>query len=310
MGNFIDLTGKKFGRLTVIRRAFTGRPGTFWECLCDCGKTKIANGLLLRDGKTKSCGCLKEETQRRIRDDLTGKRFGRLVVQHAVKKKKPGITYWHCLCDCGNEVDVAASALKNGDTRSCGCLAKEKQREIGASSKGRPSKRLKDLTGRRFGRLTVLSRAENSGSGKARWLCRCDCGKRTVVLGSHLNDGHTQSCGCLGLEHATEAKIKHGESKTRLYRIFLAMHNRCERPSVKAYERYGGRGIRVCDEWKNYEAFASWAHANGYKEELSIDRIDNDNGYSPENCEWITRSENSRRMHAYYRALKAKQTSQ
>lgn len=297
MGNFIDLTGKRFGRLTVIRQAAYKKPKRLWECICDCGNKVIVPGGYLRDGNTRSCGCLREELRRRIRNDLTGKRFGRLVVQHLSDKKRTKGTFWHCLCDCGNEVDVNASSLQNGSTKSCGCLAIEKQRAVGAASKGRPNKRFIDLTGQRFGRYVVLRRAENTPSGGTRWVCRCDCGNERIVTAAHLRSGHSKSCGCLGLEHATQAKIKHGKSNTPLYRVFLSMHNRCELKTVKEYRWYGGKGVKVCSEWKNFEHFYEWSMKNGYIKGLEIDRIDHNKGYCPENCRWITSSENISRAH-------------
>lgn len=296
MGIFLDLTGKRFGRWTAIKRAENQNGRVAWHCLCDCGNRKDVPAGVLVNGGSKSCGCLRNEIRRSIKDDLTGKRFGRLLVQNLGQRKK-GRIYWHCLCDCGNTVDVAASSLKSGFTQSCGCYATEVQRRVGASSKGRHSKRLIDLTGEKFGRLTVLSRAENSSTGQTRWQCLCDCGKEVIVLAAHLRSGHSKSCGCLGLEHATQAKIKHGEANTPLYRLFRSMHNRCELATSVGYKWYGEKGIRVCPEWDDYEVFAKWARSHGYEKGLTIDRKDPSKDYEPSNCEWVTRSENSRRMH-------------
>lgn len=297
MGNFIDLTGQRFGRLTVIERAQNQGKHVAWLCQCDCGKTTTVKGTLLRSGKTQSCGCIRTELRRSIKKDLTGQRFGRLLVLGLSPESKTGRIRWRCLCDCGKEVDVNPASLMNGQTQSCGCLATEARKKVGASSKGRPSKRLIDLTGKRFGRLTVQGRAENTKRGQVRWRCLCDCGKETIVLGVHLRSGHTQSCGCMGLQHATEAKIKHGESKSKLYAVFQSMHRRCDSPTVKGYKYYGAKGIRVCAEWEDFETFANWAKSHGYKEGLTIDRKDPNKGYEPENCEWVTRAENSKRMH-------------
>lgn len=150
--------------------------------------------------------------------------------------------------------------------------------------------RLIDLTGQRFGRLVVVERVENSADGRARWLCRCDCGQSKTVLGEHLKKGRTKSCGCAKSESSSKRFKKHGGRNSKLYRIWSNMKDRCNNPDCKVYSDYGGRGIKVCKEWiDDFSAFQKWALANGYKEGLTIDHKDNDKGYSPDNCRWTDR---------------------
>ena len=151
--------------------------------------------------------------------------------------------------------------------------------------------KLIDLTGQRFGRLTVIKR-NGSIDHHAAWKCICDCGKVTTVNGKWLRSGKTTSCGCYHNELLAKRSTTHGMSKTRLYRIWHDMKNRCFYEKDKKYSYYGGRGITICNEWKdNFEKFKAWAVANGYKENLTIDRINNNGNYDPSNCRWVTMKE-------------------
>lgn len=208
------------------------------------------------------------------RQDLVGKRFGMLVPKEYVGEGK-----YLCQCDCGNLKIVRTGDLNRGETISCGCR-KEKY----------------NLTGKRFGKLLVIKRDgeyryKNCGGTIPKYLCKCDCGNEVYVLANSLRSGNQTSCGC---EMDKYFHKTHGMSKSKLYKTWMGMKARCYNRNSDGYSHYGGRGIKICAEWlgeHGFENFAKWAYENGYdeskeKSEQSIDRIDVNGDYSPDNCRY------------------------
>lgn len=166
--------------------------------------------------------------------------------------------------------------------------------------------KFKDLTGMKFGKLTVIEQGENhrqpSGKSIVMWKCRCECGSESLISASNLTTGNSTKCKKCTNNLFT---YKHGDSpksgKKRLYRIWMAMKNRCLNRNVPYYVNYGGRGITICDEWLNYSTFREWALNNGYSDDLTIDRIDVNGNYEPTNCRWITLTDQqSNRRNCHY----------
>ena len=154
---------------------------------------------------------------------------------------------------------------------------------------------MNDLTGKIFGKLTVIKldhiqKSLNSKRSKSYWLCKCECGNMKVVRSDSLTTGNTKSCGCLNKDRSNQ--ITHGLSHTKLYHVYYSMLNRCYNPLDHNYCNYGGRGIKVSEEWKNnFLVFHEWAKHNGYKEHLTIERINVNGNYECSNCKWITQTE-------------------
>lgn len=214
--------------------------------------------------------------------DLTGRQFDKLKVIGIYDRGKCGQIRWKCECECGNIIPVFKNTLlrDNGTIKSCGCVyVDELRKEIG----------------RRKDHLEVIDVKQYKRKG--RLVVRCDCGKIKEMMLSQFNSPTVHSCGCVGVKKGKESpSYKHGMTRTRIYIVYKDMINRCYYPNDVSYPNYGAKGITVCHEWlgeNGMKNFAEWSYANGYDEtakrgDCTIDRIEVDKGYSPDNCRWVS----------------------
>ena len=187
MGKFIDETGNRYNRLTVVERAPTpkGKYGGWWKCKCDCGNEIVVFGTLLRNNNTKSCGCLQKDFAKSTAKDETGNKYGKLtVIKRAPTPEGKRTAFWECQCECGNVKTVQGIDLRSGEVKTCGFCYKPSPYKI-------------DEIGNVYGRLVVIEESGKNDEGRTTWLCQCECGNKKVVSGKHLRAGLVQSCGCL-----------------------------------------------------------------------------------------------------------------
>lgn len=267
-----------------------------YRCICnDCGKEYLLFSSQLRKRKTPFCQCTSEKIISLLKEDLRSKKFGTLIVEdidlektkESTNKYSKRMIFWKCRCEnCGAIVSKPLFDLNNISANgTSGC----------SKCKG-----INDI-GKKYGRLTVIEDLgiKEKNKTKERWIkCQCDCGKIINLPRAIVISGNTSSCGCLKKDSLIErnkrnAKLK-GDSKSkheRLYNIWNAMKNRCNSSSNIHYSLYGGRGISVCKEWEDWFVFKDWALTHGYTNELTIDRIDGNGNYCPDNCRWVSYKE-------------------
>lgn len=262
MTKLIDLEGKRFGKLTVLKIGkphvySNGRKSISWLCRCDCGVEKEILGNNLVGGNTTSCGCYRKiESRKRNFIDIVGKKFNRLTViercDDYIDSRGNHSTRWRCLCDCGETCEVRGTSLKNGRTKSCGCYNKEATRESN----------LIDIKDKKFGKLVVIKLNNIDNKTGAYWLCECECGNIVIVLGVHLRNGVVKSCGCLS-ESFIASKIKEYLKENYMAKIEYKMLKnpktnrwlRCdiyiphgENPKINGFyiEIHGEQHYRIC----------------------------------------------------------------
>jgi|GEM_PF-1128623 len=324
----IDLVAKRFGALSVKAKfkgeKYKGRQ-LQWRCICDCGNEYIATGSLLHRGIETSCGCaVKPDLVTDVLgvEDLTGKRFGRLVVMKISRGNRGKKNYWECRCDCGEKKSIDGYALLNGSTKSCGCIYKEYHQD----------RMIQIEVGERYGQLTVVNFDKNAS--EYFWNCKCDCGEMTSVSSSDLKSGHTQSCGCLrnkrmlvnleGQRFGTYTVIKKqiansgwlircdcgqetdAESEDLGKRVcqFCKPDPKCDpirgawkrmkessyNPSSFRYKSAGANGIGISEEWMEFSNFKRDMLPT-YLKGLVLFRKDRKKDFSRDNCRWATRKE-------------------
>lgn len=262
MGKFIDLTGQKIGKWTVVEHIGTNKfRRATWLCRCECGSEKVIDSGTLINRKSFSCGCDKKVKNQKL--NLAGKKFNRLTVVEEVGENNHKNVLWKCICDCGNEIVLKASVIVNGYTKSCGCLQKERASESSFI----------DLSGMRFGKLVAQRVVGKNKFGQYLWECKCDCGNVAIVNRMYLRDGSTSSCGCV--KSVGEQKIQSWLEKNN---IAFEKEKRFEECKYKTYLPFDFYlcSLNICIEYdgiQHYEDSRLYSSKVKLSERKKIDDI-------------------------------------
>lgn len=270
MSKLIDLTGQTFGKLKVLKKAENKSGKAYWTCQCECGTIKDIRGSHLRSGSIISCGCQgKKNLIQKI--DLTGQKFGRLTVIKEAEKDKHGFARWLCQCECGNKIITRGSNLREGKTKSCGCINKEQIAELGRSC-------AINLTNKKFGKLTALYPTEERHHGCVVWYCQCDCGKIKKVGSDLLLTNKVSSCGCIGQSFGEEKITKILNENNIKYQTEVSFET-CYNPETNMPLRFDfyieNRYIIEFDGEQHFKFTGGWNTEENLKKTQFRDNIKN-----------------------------------
>lgn len=292
-----NVVGEKYNRFTIVEhvgyKISGGKRQKMVRALCECGNERVAEYREIKRGKRKSCGCINEERKRKIN---AGDKFGFWEVIKETDKYKhtdgSSERRFECKCVCQKEKSVNIQSLLNGSSKSCGCQGrvKEKLPEIKPIS-------LEELNKQDLGEWKAIDIIQYYKTNKKlveKIVIQCSCGTKEekVYKEGLIKVGNKMCTPCFKYKKSYINNLPH---KKRLHNIWGNMKTRCRKPKSKDFIRYGAKGVNICDEWCKFINFYNWALENGYTEELTIDRKDSNGNYCPENCEWVTKTYNSRK---------------